>query len=114
MDKATLKRAYKEAKRPMGVYTIASAAQNKVYIGCATDLPALINRHKFELKFGTHRNRELQGAWNTLGEAAFDFEVLDLLPHQESSQGDPAAELQLLLEMWSDKLKREGVSLVTL
>lgn len=113
-DKAALKRAYKEAKRAMGIYRISSSEMERVYIGCATDLAALINRHRFELKFGSHRNRELQKAWNSLGEAAFEFDVLDRLPHQESSAGDSAEELQLLLAMWRDKLESEGVALVML
>ncbi len=114
MDKSTMKKAYKEAKRPMGVYRITSTRNDKAYIGFGTDLPAKINRHKTELKFGSHRNRELQEAWNLFGESAVDFEVLDVLDHQENPQTNPAEELHVLLEMWIRKLEKEGYSIVTL
>lgn len=114
MDKSAMKKAYKESKRPMGVYRIASIRIDKIYIGFGTDLPAKINRHKAELKFGTHRNRELQAAWNLFGESAFEFEVLDVLDHQDNSQTNPAEELPVLLEMWIHKLEKEGYSIATL
>jgi hypothetical protein len=109
-----MKKAYKEAKRPMGIYRITSMQRDIAYIGVGIDLAARINRHKAELRFGTHRNRELQTLWNRVGENAFTFEVLDLLDHQETSQTDPAEELPVLLEMWIRTLEKEGYSIVTL
>jgi hypothetical protein len=114
MDKSIMKKTYKEAKRPMGVYRITSTLNDKAYIGFGIDLPAKINRHKAELRFGSHRNIELQEAWRLLGESAVDFEVLDVLDHQENSQTDPSEELQILLQMWIRKLEKEGCSVVTL
>ncbi len=114
MDKSAIKKAYKESKRPMGVYRITSTRNDKIYIGFGTDLPAKINRHKAELKFGTHRNRELQETWNLFGESAFDFEVLDVLDHKENLHTNPAEELPVLLEIWVHKLEKEGYSIATL
>lgn len=98
----------------MGVYRIKFTPHDIAYIGFGIDLTARINRHKAELKFGTHQNRELQAAWNLAGEAAFAFEVLDLLDHQEDAQTNPAEELPVLLEMWIRKLEQEGYSIVAL
>jgi hypothetical protein len=114
MDKSTIKKAYKETKRPMGVYRIRSSRNDKVYIGSGTDLQAKINRHKAELRFGSHRNKELQEAWNLLGEPAFEFEVLDVLDHEENPQASPAEELHVLVEMWIRKLEKAGYSVVSL
>lgn len=114
MDKSTLKKAYKEAKRPMGVYKITSTQNNKVYIGSSADVPARINRHKAELKFGSHRNEELQEAWNLYGKTAFEFEVLDLLDHKENTPTNLKEELHVLLEMWIHNLEKEGYYIVTL
>jgi group I intron endonuclease len=111
MDKSELKKAYKQSNRPMGVYRITNTENNRVYIGYGTDIQAKINRHKAELKFGNHRNRELQDAWNSFGESAFEFEVLDVLDHEEDSQTDPAEELQILAEMWIKKLEKAGDSI---
>lgn len=114
MNRATMKKAYIETKRPMGVYRIRCTQHASAYLGVGIDLTARINRHKAELKFGTHQNRELQAAWNLAGEAAFAFEVLDLLEHQEEPHTNPAEELPVLLEMWIRKLEQEGYSIVTL
>jgi hypothetical protein len=110
MDKSMMKKAYKEAKRTMGVYGIKNARNDKTYIGFGLDLAAKFNRHKAELRFGTHRNKELQEAWNLFGVRALGFEVLDVLVPKENPQTDPDEELPVLLEMWAQKLETEGSS----
>ena len=89
----------------MGVYKITNSQNDKIFIGIATDLPARFNRHKAELKFGSHRNKELQRIWDSLGESALTFEILDVLDHEESTQANPDEELQVLAEMWVQKLE---------
>jgi group I intron endonuclease len=114
MDKSELKKAYKRTHRPMGVYRIHSAQNNTVYIGYSTDVHARINRHRAELKFGNHRNRQLQEAWNDLGESAFQFDVLDELEPEDDSRSDPVEELQVLEELWIRKLDKTGYTIVEL
>ncbi len=114
MDKPAMRKAYKEARRPMGVFRIKSTLGGIVYLGSGADLPARINRHRAELRFGNHRNRELQETWNSLGESAFDFEVLDVLDHEELLQTEAARELRVLMEMWIRRLEEEGHVVVTL
>ena len=114
MDKSAAKKEYKEAKRPMGVYRIRNTRNHKSYVGFDRDWSARINRHKAELKFGSHRNRELQEEWISFGEASFQFEVLDELDHKETSQTSPIEELQVLAEMWIRKLEKAGDSVVNL
>jgi hypothetical protein len=108
------KKTYKQARQPMGVYRIRTMQNDKAYIGFATDLPARFNRHKAELKFGSHRNRELQETWNLFGESAFEFEILDVLDHEENTQANPDEELRVLAEMWIQRLKKAGDSIVCL
>jgi GIY-YIG catalytic domain-containing protein len=114
MDKSEIKKAYKQAKLPMGVYRIRNSQNDKEFIGFATNLPGRFNRHKAELKFGSHRNRELQEIWNSFGESFFEFEILDVLDHEEDTQTSPDEELHVLAEMWVQKLKKEGNSIVYL
>lgn len=114
MDKSIMKKAYKEAKRSMGVYRITTTASDTVYVGFGTDLPAKINRHKAELRFGSHRSRELQEAWNSFGESTFGFEVLDVLAHEENLAAISTEELHVLLEMWVRKIEAQGHRVVTL
>jgi hypothetical protein len=73
-----------------------------------------MNRHKAELKFGSHRNAELLREWKSFGEASFDFEVLDELAHAADSGTDPAEELRILTEMWIRRLENEGSAVVSL
>ena len=114
MDKSEIKKAYKQSKRSMGVYRIKTSQNDKLYIGFATDLDARFNRHKSELKFGSHRNKELQQIWNACGESAFDFEILDVLDQDDNTEASSYEELRVLTEMWVQKLKEAGKSIVLL
>jgi group I intron endonuclease len=114
MDRAAIKKEYKEAKRPMGIYRILNTQNHKEYVGSSVDLPARINRHKAQLKLKSHQNRELQETWNLFGESALNFEIVDVLDHKEDSQINPAEELDVLLLMWVSKLEKEGLTIVIL
>jgi hypothetical protein len=114
MDKSAAKKEYKQARRPMGVYRIRNTRNNKSYVGFDIDLSARINRHKAELNFGSHRNRELQVEWNSIGESFFQFEVLHELNHKENSPASLVEELQVLTEMWTRKLEKGGDSVMSL
>ena len=70
MDKSAIKKAYKEAKQPMGVYRIRNTQNGKSFVGYSIDVQARINRQKTELKFGSHRNAELLGEWKSFGDPA--------------------------------------------
>jgi len=109
-----MKRAYKQSKPPMGVYRIANRGNDTVFIGYASDLQARFNRHKAELRFGGHRNRELQDMWKAFGESAFTFEILDELEQKEETPANPKEELQVLAKMWVQKLKEAGETVVLL
>jgi len=114
MDRTIAKKEYKETKRPMGVYRIRNIVNDISYVGFGTDLPARINRHKAELRLGSHRNRQLQEEWNLFGERSFQFEVLDELGQEEKPQTKPAEELRILTEMWIRRLEKTGCSIVSL
>ena len=114
MDKSEIKKQYKEAKQPMGVYRIKISKNDKAFIGFATDLQSRFNRHKTELRFGSHRNKELQELWNSFGESAFKFEILDVLDHEEDAQTKVDEELRILAEMWIQKMKQNGEAVVCL
>lgn len=108
MDKQQAKKEYLQTRRPMGVYLIRNTRTGKSHIGCSTDLPARINRHKTELKFGSHRNAELLDAWKMSGGASLEFEILDELAPPENLNTDLQEELRTLSDMWIGKLEEAG------
>lgn len=104
-DRKAAVRAYKGTPRPTGVYRIRNTVNGDALIGSSVDLPSILNRHRFGLEFGNHRDRALQAAWNELGPDSFAFEVLDTL---DPRAGDPShehsADLRELESLWRDRL----------
>ena len=94
-----LKEAYKQQKSAMGVFVIRNMHNNKSLIDYSMDMPAKWNRHRSELKFGSHRNKELQQDWNAHGEELFAFEVLSELKESQEVSVNYKKELKTLLEM---------------
>jgi hypothetical protein len=108
MDKKALKREYKETARPLGIYQIRNTVDGKVLIGTSTDLPSILNRHRAQLGFGSHRNRGLQADWNRLGAEAFEIGILDILPPSDQPGYEAADDLKALEELWLEKLRPFG------
>ncbi len=106
MDRKELIRKYKNTPRPMGVFCVRNKLTSKVLVGSSVDLPAMLNRLRFQLQHGSHPNRWLQKDWNDLGAEAFTIEELDTLPPSEQPGYDPSEDLQTLEQMWRQKLSR--------
>jgi hypothetical protein len=104
MDRKSEIRKYKETPRPMGIFQIQNTASGRAFIGSSKDLPAIFNRHQWQLKLGAHPNSELQRDWNELGPDKFTFTVLDTLPPSEQPNNDPSDDLRALEELWITKL----------
>ncbi|NRD72178.1 GIY-YIG nuclease family protein [Shewanella sp. VB17] len=100
MNTKELKKKYKDMLEPMGVYRILNQEEHLYLMGSSKNIRATLNRHRTELKFGTHRNKALQADWNRLGNEAFSFEVVELLPPpKNTSNYDPLEDLNELLEL---------------
>jgi hypothetical protein len=111
IDRKALAREYKEAERPMGVYRVRSGASGKSLVGTSVNVSGMLNRMRFELDGGAHPNEELQADWTALGADAFEFEMIDQLEPRQDPGDDPAEDLELLGQMWTDKLAASGESL---
>jgi len=83
-----LREEYKQRKIAMGVFQIKNIKNNKVLIDNSIDMASKWNRHKIELKFGKHRNRNLQKDWGEFGEENFVFEVLSELKVSEEEDSN--------------------------
>jgi hypothetical protein len=108
MDRRRLTREYKERPKPMGVFRVYNAAEQKSFVGSSVDAPAALNRERFQLKNGLHANAALQADWRRLGAEAFEFELLDRLEASDSPAVDPLADLVVLERLWLDKLSPYG------
>ena len=108
MDKRALKREYKEAAVAAGVYRVWNKQRDRSLVGSNVNVNAILNRHRAELRMGAHRNRELQGEWNEIGEDGFVFEVLDTLPASDEPGYDVKGELRVLEELWLERLLPYG------
>jgi hypothetical protein len=105
VDRKALTRAYKESRRPMGVYRVRNLRTGRSLVGVSVDLPSILNRHRAQLRLNSHRNRALQNDWNELGADAFEFEVLDTLTPVDRPDYDPSDDLEALGELWIERLQ---------
>jgi group I intron endonuclease len=105
MNRKELINEYKQTIQPMGIYQIRNMINGKIFLGSSNDLKGIINRNKFQLKNGLHMNKEMQRDFIAVGEENFSFDILDHLKPREDMKGDYAEELQMLEEMWLEKLQ---------
>ena len=103
-DRKTLIKQYKDTPRTMGVGAVRNTTSGKVLVVAGRDLPALLNRHRAQLRLNAHANRPLQNEWNSLGADAFEFTVLDTLAPKDAPDYNPTDDLRTLEELWLEKL----------
>ena len=108
MNKKELKREYKQNLRPMGIFQIRNLIKEKVFIGSTLNLPGIFNRHEFQLKMGGHPNKILQADWNEFGAENFEFEILEEVFPRENPDYNYAADLEVLEDLWLEKLEPYG------
>lgn len=64
-------------RKPMsGVYTITNCINNKIYVGCSSDIDKRIGDHKSALKNNSHPNSYLQSTHDIYGMNSLIFEIL--------------------------------------
>jgi hypothetical protein len=108
--KKELKEQYKNIKPDMGIVIIKPDFVNKCYLEATRRMKSAINKNIFTLDFGTHINKELQKDWNEKGKEHFKIDVLDELEYDEANPDkDYRKELEMLLDMWKEKLQKEGL-----
>jgi group I intron endonuclease len=103
-----LNREYLERPKPAGVFQVKNQANGKVLLGSSLNLDGALNGHRFTLKIGSHRNKALQGDWNTYGEENFLFEILEVVNVKDDPNFNLSDELTLLEMIWLEKLEPVG------
>lgn len=72
-------RNFKEQKPLQGAYAMRCTTSGQVWVGSSRNLNATRNGCWFTLRHGSHLDKSLQAEWNTHGESAFRFEILEAL-----------------------------------
>ena len=103
-DRKAAVRAYKEQRRPMGIYRVRCTANGSYLVGSSVDLPSMLNRQRSQFEMGSHPDHGMQRHYNEFGVSAFAFEVLDELEPPDDPAHDARADLAALLEMWRERL----------
>jgi len=109
--KKEIKDEYKQMTFPMGVFQIKNISNGKVLIDHSTDMLSKWNRHKMELRFGSHKNRNLQKDWNEMGAENFVFEVVSKLKQEDKENVNYNKELKALQQMVIEEMNlAEGMT----
>jgi hypothetical protein len=94
---------YKARKPQRGAFAVRCKPTGLVWVGASPSLATMQNSVWFGLRHGAYHNKALQSAWNTYGEAAFEYEILEKL----SDDVSPLAIKDLLKEQkiqWAGRL----------
>ncbi|CAG7618407.1 hypothetical protein PAESOLCIP111_02112 [Paenibacillus solanacearum] len=100
--------AYEEKEKAGGVFLLRNKRNGKIGVGSHPNIEGAVNRIKFELSIGRHRDASLQHDWNADGEAGFEFEVLEKLDGPASGMPEGRKTLARMEEAWLEKLQPYG------
>lgn len=103
--KSELKRQYRENPPAAGVFVVTNRVSGKVFVGSGHNVQGVLNSQRAQLRFHSHMTREMQKDFDAVGEAQFDFAVVDTLEADDKSVADVADELKALEALWLDKLQ---------
>lgn len=102
--RSELKKQYRATPPPMGVYAVRGLSSGRVIVEASMNVHAAMNRARFELDRKSHRDKQLQQDWLTLGPDHCRFEIIDLVKQRDDPAFDGKAELAGLLAMWREEL----------
>lgn len=103
-SRSELKKQYRDTPSPMGVYAIRGLSSGRVIVEASMNVHAAMNRARFELDRKSHRDKQLQQDWLTLGPDHCRFDIIDLVKPRDDPAFDGKAELAGLLAMWREEL----------
>jgi len=99
-----LRDAYKLAFLPMGIYVIKNKVTGRQLLAQSTNLHAALNRHRLELRLGSHRNPALLADWRLYGEAQFSFDIVEQIEERVEPDFNYTAELEKCMAIWQKKI----------
>jgi hypothetical protein len=97
-------REFKERKVSAGVFAVRCQPIGEAWVSASRNLQGQHTSLWFQLKMKGCYTRTLQDAWNTHGEPAFVFEVLETVEDDQLSAMGLADRLKSLEAAWREKL----------
>jgi len=96
---------YKERKITGGIYRVVNIQNGMYLLDYNTNIQARQNAFNFSTSTGSCFHLRLKKDWEIFGVNAFTFEILETLEkHKDQTQTEFVADLETLLQMWSEKL----------
>ena len=85
-DRKAQVQAWTEGRKSRaGIFQVACAPEEKVWLGVSRNLDSQQNSIWFSLRHGGSPNREMQAAWKAHGEDAFAFDEVEEIDVEELS-----------------------------
>ena len=112
MDKARKKeiaKEWQERERSQGVFAVRCAVTGQVWVSSTPNLDRQRNSVWFTLRLGSHPNREAQAAWNTHGEGAFAYEIVEALDEGDSTPAGFKDRLKDRERHWREALEAKAL-----
>ena len=107
-QQAALKAAYRQQAPALGIIALQHLPSGCTLLERSRNAPGALNRHRFELTLGTHRNARLQADWRRDGAAAFRFDIIDSVKVSGDPAFDAQAELDALLALHRAQWLEQG------
>lgn len=79
VDRKQAIRDYKMRKVSRGVFAVRCTVTSHLWVDSSPNLDGVKNSTWFQLNAGNHCDKTLQNEWNTHGDNAFQFEILEAL-----------------------------------
>jgi hypothetical protein len=93
----------------MGVFQVKNNVNGKILLGSGSAPESKMGRIRIELNNNSYFNRSLQEDWLKYGAENFEFTIIDRLePIEGQSLADSLVELEVMLELWLEKLAPYG------
>ena len=100
-------RAFKDAFPHLGIYCVRHTSTGRAWIGASRNVDGMLNRVRFELKMGAHRDASLAREWAASGADSFTFEIIDRVKQRSDPTFDYEAELAAMLSLWQAETRAQ-------
>ncbi len=88
---------------------IKNADTGRIFLDLTNNLHGSKSQFQFAQSTGQCLNKKLEKCWNEIKGCSFEFEILEELERKdEQTPKDFKEELELLKDMWMEKLKGEN------